>query len=136
MKSTLKAAATLLAAAGLMSPAIAAPGQYEMRVLEGYASSKALLDGNYAKAMRLAEARRDSKLTVSRLANETTLCVALTKMGQLENAEKSCDKAVIEAQGMTPTSLTGLGMDKLQAKAFGELVEQNQAVIRALRASK
>ncbi len=70
----------------------------EMRVFEGYASSRAVLSGDYGRAIRIAEQRVDARVALHRVVNATALCVAYTKTDQLDRASTMCERASAEVE--------------------------------------
>ena len=66
----------------------------KMSVFDGYASSRAVLSGEYEKAIVLATLGIKSKRSYKRTVEATTLCVAHTKSGMLETAKAYCELAV------------------------------------------
>lgn len=133
---TIGLTATLLVAGNTFCAKALEAAPYEMSVLEGYASSHALLDGKLERALKLAEDGRTSKLTTTRVANEVTRCVTLAKIGELQNAEISCELAAREAGDLTPRALQRMGMNKRSAEVFLSAVDQNLSIVRELRTTR
>ena len=119
-----------LVLAAIAMPATAAT---EMRVFDGYASSRAVLAGRYANAIEIATDREATSIRFHRVVNATALCVALTKTGQLDAAEAACDRAVDNASELNFGLLQGAaGIAGLSAKEIRDVVAANRAVLQEL----
>lgn len=70
---------------------------YEMKVYANSPGGRQVLDENYASAIKAAK-RKAGKGGETGIAANLTLCAALTKTGQLEDAEIACTKAVTLAE--------------------------------------
>lgn len=113
---------------------VLAAGPVNMNVIEGYASSRAVLNGDYEKAIKIATADIETKSHYRRTVEATTLCVAYTKTGMLETASTSCVKA-IEASLLatrsksTTNKFSGTYAGKM---SIVEVAEQNQKALLSL----
>lgn len=108
----------------------------EAFVILGLPSSKAILDGNYQKAISLAtrKARLD-KSAFNMSAEKISLCVALLKSGKLNDASIACESAKSIASKV-PTSSSSLAYYTRQNKFRKVLItasEQNLALLENLK---
>lgn len=122
--------ASLLLIFSVFSTATAATA--EMKVFEGFASSNALLRGDIATAVKIADRRKGSALKFSRFVNETTLCVALTKLGQLDLALDSCTRAELESKRISNIHLESFGFADLSKIEVSQIARANLAITQRL----
>ena len=123
MKSVSIFAATLTLAVAPLS----ANAAHEMKVFEGFASSRAVLEKRYEAAAAIAQERENSSNRFYRIVNATSLCVALVKMKRVEEGAQACGRAVDNLSGIRPEHK---GMDR---ELIIETVLANQAVVAALQ---
>ena len=115
-------------AAALLGIATTASAGMEMKVFDGYTSSRAVLAGHYESAINIATQREDTSIRFHRIVNATALCVALTKTGQLEAAEAACDRAISEAADI------GTAIQRRSSISIGLSAADVQAVVAGNRA--
>lgn len=66
----------------------------EFKVITGYGSSTAILNGDYQQAVELAKVRGVGQTPYDRAVNANSLCVAYAKLAQVEQALDACSNAV------------------------------------------
>lgn len=66
----------------------------EFKVMTGYVSSTAILEGDYQEAVRLAQLPVENDSLYERAVNANSLCVAYAKLADVEEATNACSKAV------------------------------------------
>ena len=94
IRKKIPASVAILGLIALTSTNAVLANDVKMSVFEGYESSEAVLAGDYSKAIELAIPAVDSKSSYKRTVEATTLCVAYTKSGMLENAKPYCEQAM------------------------------------------
>ena len=107
-------------------------GPVNMSVIEGYASSRAVLNGDYAKAIKIATADIDTNDHYRRTVEATTLCVAYTKSGMLEAAGTPCVKAIEASLLATKSSSARASRTSGGKMSIVQVAEQNQEALLSL----
>lgn len=118
----------------IFSSQVFAAGPVNMSVIEGYASSRAVLNGDYEKAIKIATADIETKNHYRRTVEATTLCVAYTKSGMLETAGSSCVQAIEASLLATKSKSTTNRLSRTNAGKISivEMAEQNQKALLSL----
>ena len=134
-KHNLKLALAL--ATSLLAGTAAAEEQgprYTMTVISNQSYSGKVLKGDYESAIDRITASRVGKR--KRFASLTNLCVAYTKVGELELAEETCNAAVVfveERQSGRPRTVYSPGDIEAADRADLAVALSNRGVCRAAR---
>lgn len=106
---------------------LSAQAALEMKVFEGYASSRAVLSGRYERAIAIARTREQTHNRFYRIVNATALCVALVKTNRLEEGAAACERAVKQLDGIARE------YDGMTREQIIDAVMANKTVIAALQ---
>ena len=108
------------------------PPKYEMAVFSDGNHGIKILSGKYDQAIDKINAKNSA---ADSLHAQTNLCVAYTKAGKLDAAEKACDEAVIAAKSLKKASSPSfIGTSPAQTRArYVAIALSNRGVVRAVQ---